>query len=125
MNEIYRRLFIRIIATTALLGAVHAGAEETKVTRLRTEKVALFDKPGGTKVREQVRDGFVPGSWAVAGEPQSGYLQVRTPEGNAWVKTFTIDTDRRIAVSAECGVVMGNGRTKVAATRALGEECQK
>lgn len=117
--------FATALAAALLASILPATAAETVlVTKLRTAKVVLFDAPEGRQVGEIPRDQFVPGTWEVKGEPQRGYVQVAGNGSTFWVKNFAIDTDRRIASTAECGVKLAGSERKMGATRGLGEECK-
>lgn len=121
MQKLARLLAVALIAAGTCLA--YAG-EAVKVTKLRTAKVALFDAPEGSQVGEILREQFTPGSWTVLSEPQRGYVQVAGNGATFWVKNFAIDTDRRIASSAECGVKLAGSERRMGATRGLGEECK-
>lgn len=109
-----------LVTQSLLVGA----AEAVHVTKLRTAKVVLFDAPEGNQIGEVLRDQFTPGSWTVKGDPQRGYVQVVGNGATFWVKNFAIDTNRRIASTAECGVQLAGSERKMGATRGLGEECK-
>lgn len=121
MRKIARFIALTLIAAVA--APAHA-AEPVKVTKLRAAKVVLFDAPEGGQIGEMQRDQFTPGAWTVLGEPQRGYVQVAGNGATFWVKNFTIDTDRRVASSAECGIKLAGSERKMGATRGLGEECK-
>lgn len=113
-----------IAALLLSLANLAAAADPAKVTKLRLSKVVMFDGPNGTPVGEIQKDQYVAGSWLVAGEPQAGYVKL-TGEGKTfWVKSMAIDTDKRVATQAECGVKVVGSSERIGATRALGEECK-
>ncbi len=100
-------------------------ADTVYVTKLRTAKVAVFDRAEGEKTGDVERDAFVPGSWKLKGEPQRGFVEIVDAQGHTfWVKNFAIETDRRISSTAECGVKLAGAERKMGATRGLGEDCK-
>ncbi len=120
-----KKLVPAVIATL-LLSFAHlaAAADPVKVTKLRLGKVTMFDGPSGTPLGEIRKDQYVAGSWQVAGEPQAGYIKINGDDKSFWVKSMAIDTDKRVATSAECGVKVVGSAENIGATRALGEECK-
>lgn len=113
-----------LVACLASLSFV-AQADTVYVTKLRTAKVALFDRAEGEKTGEIPREEFVPRSWKLKGEPQRGFVEVVDARGATfWVKNFVIETDRRVSSTAECGVKLAGSERKMGATRGLGEDCQ-
>lgn len=128
MNHSLARL-LRLAAVavgTATLAGFAFAADPVLVTKLRPPKVVMFDAPeNGSPVGEVGRDQYVAGAWTVAGEAKNGYLPIKADGKSFWVKTFAVDTDRKVAASAECGVVLASAERKIGATRALGEECRK
>lgn len=120
-----KKLVSAVIATLLLSSASAAfAADVAKVTKLRLSKVVMFDGPNGAPIGEIQKDQYVAGSWQVAGEPQAGYIKVNGDGKSFWVKAMAIDTDKRVATSAECGVKVVGSAEKIGATRALGEECK-
>lgn len=116
------KLALLIAVCIASLNAI--AADQIRVTKLRTGTVTRFDAPRGAVLDTVERDKYVAGSWALVGEPQAGWVEVSGDGRNFWVKNSAIDTDRRIASSADCGARIAGLGDKIAATRALGEECK-
>ncbi len=119
------RHFAMLILTAFLSSGLYAASEAPPVvTKLRLQRVFKFDMPRGTPVGEMLKTDYVPNSWTVVGVPEAGFILVKEKDTTFYVKSTAIDTDRRIASSAECGVKVGGRVEKIGATRALGEECQ-
>ncbi|KXB32649.1 hypothetical protein AT959_00120 [Dechloromonas denitrificans] len=113
------------VATLLLAAGIQAAsADAVNVTKLRLSRVVLFDAPNGAPVGEMLREQYVPGTWTVSGLPEAGFVQIRVDGKTFYVKNSAIDTDKRIASSAECGVKVAGKVEKIGATRALGEECK-
>jgi hypothetical protein len=106
-----------------LMGQGFAG-EPIKVTKLRTGKVGLYDKPNGTKTADYLREQF-SSPWTVTGVPKEGFIPVEVDGKPFWVKSFMVETSQAIAVNKECNVVVGKKEPKMAATRGIGEECKQ
>ena len=113
----------------AALGASWAdeAAKATKVTKLRTEKVTLYDCKTGTRETDFFRNDFrdpwpiVPGSTAM----QGGLLPVKVGDKQLCVRAYAVETDKPISASSECGAVVAMQEPKSAATRGLGGECKR
>jgi hypothetical protein len=104
------------------------GAEETlKVVKLRTEKVGLFDCKDSTKKSEFSKKEFRE-PWPVLSTssvtPPSGFLQVVVGGEHYCVRAYTVETNKPIPASAECGALVAVDQPKSAATRGLGKECK-
>lgn len=121
------RLITTLLATLLLLVIEHAqAADAPRVTKLRLSEVTLFDAANGNPTGEKKsRDQYVPGSWQVVGGPEAGFVKINGEGKTFWVKSLAIDTDQRVAITAECNVKIGGSSEKIGATRALGEECKK
>jgi hypothetical protein len=123
-----REVLVGVLLLTAF-GASWAdeAAKATRVTRLRTEKVALYNCNDGTKKTDFARKDFrdpwpiVPGS----APAQGGLLQVKVGDQHVCVRAYTVETDKPISASAECGAVVAMQEPKSAATRGLGGECKR
>jgi hypothetical protein len=113
---------LRALATTALVfpSAVHA-QNALQVVKLRSEKVALYDKPNGTKTAEYPRDKF-KGPWPVVGSSPEGYLQVEVDGARYWVRQYAIETNKVVRTTAECSTVVAGAQTKSTSVRGIGEE---
>lgn len=96
-------------------------AGELSVTRLRTDKVGLYDKPNGAKTSDYSREQF-KAPWPVTGRAKDGFIPVRVDGKPYWVKSFMVETNQPVAVNKECNVVIGKKEPKMAATRGIGEE---
>ncbi len=122
-----RPLLRNVVVGGLVLGASAVGAGELQVTKLRTEKIGLYDCKDGTKKGDFARKDF-QGSWQVLQNtsvvPSSGLLPVSIGGQPYCVKAYTVETNKPMAVSAECGAVVAAAQPKSAATRGLGEECQ-
>lgn len=108
----------------SLIVPFESSAETVHVTKLRLSKVVLFDAPNGNPLGEMARDQYAPQSWQVIDAPQAGFVKISADNKTFWVKSMAIDTDRRVASTAECSVKVGGNTQKIGATRALGEECK-
>jgi hypothetical protein len=114
-----------VIASFMLVAATSTGAQEAvQVTKLRTPKVALYDKPNGAKVLDYGGDKF-KGPWPVLGSSPEGFLHVEVEGKRYWVRAYAVETNRPIRTSADCGAVVASRQPKAGATRGIGEECQK
>lgn len=120
-----KKLPTAVVATLLFsFSLLASAADAVKVTKLRLGKVVMFDGPNGTPIGDIQKDQYVAGSWLVASEPQAGYIKVTGDGKSFWVKSMAIDTDKRVATSAECGVKVVGSSERIGATRALGEECK-
>ena len=118
-------LFGAVLSVVLVLAASEAVADDPiKVTRLRTSKVSLYDKPNGTKALEFSRDQF-KGPWLVTQTSAEGFLQVDVEGKMYWVRPYAVETDKPVRANAECGAVIASREPKAAATRGLGEECKR
>ena len=118
-------LLASLLALSALAPSTSARAEDAvQVTKLRTPKVALYDKPNGAKVLEATGDSF-KGPWPVLGSSPEGFLQVDVAGKHYWVRAYAVETNRPIRTSADCGAVVASRQPKAGATRGIGEECKK
>jgi len=111
----------------ALLAAVSVDllAQDTvQVVSLRTERVALYDKPNGAKAGEVSRDQF-KGPWLVLTTSPEGFLQVDVGGKTYWVRPYAVETNRPVRAGADCGGVVAAREPKAGATRGVGEECKK
>jgi hypothetical protein len=117
-----------VVVMMVVLGASAVWAGELQVTKLRTEKIGLYDCKDGTKKADFARKDF-QGSWPVLQDQSvvasSGLLPVSVGGQPYCVKAYTVETNKPMAVSAECGAMVAAAQPKSAATRGLGEECQK
>lgn len=111
------------LVAAALAAPPLGAAEPVLVTKLRLASVAQYDAPHGTVSGTVTREQYTPGAWSLAGEPQAGWIRIEAGGNHFWVKNTAIDTNRRVASSADCGAKVGGASGQVAATRALGEEC--
>ena len=118
-----------LLLLLSLLGSAVAvdawSAETILLTKLRVAKIDLLDGPEGNKLGELTKEQFVAGSWIVTGGTQKGFLPVRSEGKSYWVKTFSVATDKPVAASAECGVMLAANEKKIGGIRSLGEECKK
>jgi hypothetical protein len=121
------RLVEMVIGVVFVVAASSVMAEEaTKVTKLRTEKVTLYDCAEGAKKTEYARKDFV-GDWPIVkgGAPErGGLLRVQVGGQQYCVRPYAVETDKPVSVSAKCAVI-GGSQQKSAATRGIGEGCSK
>ena len=113
------------LATAAVLFSSAVLAQDaTRVVKLRTEKVALYDKPNGKKTADYDRDKF-KGPWPVVDSSPEGFLQVEVDDARYWVRQYAVETNKVVRTTAECSAVVAGKQPKAAATRGIGEECKK
>lgn len=117
-----RLLFV--LGSLLCLSLPAAAEAPVVVNKLRLPRVVMFDAPRGTPIGEIQKTDYVAGAWTVAGQPDEGFIRLSGNGKIFYVKTGAIDTDKRIASSAECGVKIAGKVEKIGATRALGEECK-
>ena len=116
------------VVVLVLLATVAHAAEErpTHVTKLRGGKVALYDcQDSSTKVKEVSQKDF-NGSWPIDPDKkvEAGLLPV-TVDGKPYcVRVYSVETDKRINATSECGALVAANTPKSAATRGVGEGCQ-
>ena len=116
---------IAAAVVAALLAAVPAVAQQaTKVTRLRTEKVTLFDAASNGKAVRDVKKGDFQGPWKVISISPEKMLQVEVDGARLWVRPYAVETDAVVQAPSECGAVVAKKTDRVGATRGLGEECK-
>ncbi len=113
----------------AAFGASWAGeaAKATKVTKLRTEKVTLYDCKTGTRQTDFLRKDFRD-PWPVVAGPtdmQGSLLPVRVGDKELCVRAYAVETDKPILASCECGAEVTMQEPKSAAPRGLGGECKR
>jgi hypothetical protein len=113
---------ILTLLLSGVCGAVWA-QPDLKVIKLRTEKVALLDCENDPKKREFERAKF-QGPWAVH-ESKPGLLAVTLEGTRCWVKAYAVETNKPVDVRAECGAVVAEKQPRSAATRGIGEGCEK
>jgi len=100
--------------------------EALKVTKLRTEKIALYDCSDGTKTGEYARKDF-QGTWPIvpsSTSPPSGLLRVQVGEQQYCVRAYAVETNKPISANPECGAIVAMAQPKSAATRGLGGDCK-
>jgi len=116
---------LRALATTALVFpyAVHA-QDALQVVKLRSGKVALYDKPNGAKTAEYPRAKF-KGPWPIIESSPEGFLQVEVDGARHWVRQYAVETNKVVRTTAECSVVVAGTKSKETSTRGIGEECKK
>jgi len=114
---------LRALAATALVfpSAVHA---RDAVVKLRTEKVALYDKPNGAKTAEYPRDKF-KGPWPITESSAEGFLQVEVDGARHWVRQYAVETNKAVRTTAECSAVVAGAQSRATSTRGIGKECEK
>src|SRR5712691_251995 len=95
-------IVIMLLALTT--GEVRA-QDTVQVVNLRTDRVALYDKPNGAKVGEIARDKF-KGPWRVLTTSSEGFLQVEVEGKTYWVRPYAVETNRPVRASADCGGVV-------------------
>jgi hypothetical protein len=104
------------------------GEEALSVVKLRTDKVALYDCKDATKKAEYASKDF-HGPWkaspGASGTPAAGFLQVDVNGQRYCVKPYAVETNKRVSVAADCNAVVAATQPKSAATRGIGEECNK
>ena len=119
----------KAMAGAALLVAVATAAapaeDAWKVTRLRTEKVTLYDCKDPTKKTEFARKDFQDPWPVISGPSAGGLLQVRVGGQPYCVRAYAVETNKPVSASSECGAVVAAGQPKSAATRGMGEECKQ
>lgn len=107
-----------------LLFSQSIAGEPINVTKLRTDKVGLYDKPNGAKTSDYSREQF-KAPWPVTGAAKDGFIPVQVNGQPYWVKSFMVETSQPVAANKECNVVIGKKEPKMAATRGIGEECKE
>ena len=113
------------VITLLAVGPGTVPAQDTvQVVSLRTDRVALYDKPTGAKAGEVSRDQF-KGPWLVLTTSPEGFLQVDVGGKTYWVRPYAVETNRPVRASADCGGVVAAREPKAGATRGVGEECKK
>jgi len=115
-----------VVGAVLLIAVGSAAAQEAwKVTKLRTEKVALYDCASGSKKSDYARKDFTD-PWPVLGAPTpGGLLPVRVGGKQYCVRPYAVETNKPVAASSECGAMVAAGQPKSAATRGLGDECKR
>lgn len=120
-----RRDVVVAVALLVAVGTAVAAQDEWKVTKLRTEKVTLYDCKEGNKKSEYARKDFRD-PWPVLGPATAGgLLPVRVGGRQYCVRPYAVETNKPVAASSECGAVVAAGQVKSAATRGMGEECKR
>lgn len=111
-----------LLATVAYAAAERPG----QVTKPRGGKVALYNcDDSSTKVKEISQQEF-KGPWPIDPhkEVEAGLLPV-TVDGKPYcVRVYSVETDKRINATSECGALVAANTPKSAATRGVGEGCQ-
>lgn len=113
------------LATCLLLlcGQVAAQQAATKVIKLHTERVTLYDEKGNKS--DFLRENFKQ-PWEIKGESKNGLLPVIVEGKQYWVRPFAVETDKRIEANEDCGAVVAAREPKAGVTRGLGgEDCAK
>jgi len=124
VRSVVRRDAVVAVGLLAVVGTATA-QDAWKVTKLRTEKVALYDCKDGNKKSEYARKDFRD-PWPVLGLPTAGgLLPVRVDGQSYCVRPYAVETNKPVAASSECGAVVAAGQAKSAATRGMGEECKR
>jgi hypothetical protein len=122
-----------VIVLALLATAVYAAEERPgQVTKLRGGKVALYNcDDSSTKVKEISQQEFISkqefkGPWPIDPNKkvEAGLLPV-TVDGKPYcVRVYSVETDKRINATSECGALVAANTPKSAATRGVGEGCQ-
>ena len=98
-------------------------AATTKVVKLNSEKISLYDG-SGKKIRDFPRDQFKQ-PCEVTGDNKNGLLPVIVDGNPVWVRTFAVTTDQPVLANKECDAVVAAREPKAGVTRGLGEGCGK
>ena len=115
-----------VVGAILLVAVGTAAAQEAwKVTKLRTEKVALHDCADGRKKTEYARTDFHDPWPVLAGPTAGGLLPVRVGGKQYCVRPYAVETNKPVSASPECGAMVAAGQPKSAATRGMGEGCTK
>jgi hypothetical protein len=100
-----------------------AAAEDAlKVTKLRTEKVVLYDCADGTKKGEYARKDF-QGPWPIvqgSPPPPGGLLRVQVGDSQYCVRAYAVEATRPVMANPECGAEIAALQPRSASTRGLG-----
>lgn len=116
-------LIVFVLLATA---AYAAEQRPTQVTKLRTSKVALYDcKDSSNKVKEISQKEF-SGSWPIdpTKEVEAGLLPVTVDGKSYCVRVYSVETDKAITATSECGALVAANQPKSAATRGVGDDCK-
>jgi hypothetical protein len=123
-----------LIVFVLLVTAANAAAQRpTQVTKLRTPKVALYNCPDGSnKLREVTQQEFLEkqqqfhGPWPIDPKKEvDGSLLPVTIDGKEYcVRLYSVETDKAVTATSECGALVAANTPKSAATRGVGEGCQ-
>lgn len=120
---------IRSLASAALLAGLLAALPATaqqasKVLRLRTDKVTLFDAAANGKPVRDVKKADFQGPWKVVAVSPEKMIQVEVDGARLWVRPYAVETDAVVQAPSECGAVVAKKSDRIGATRGLGEECK-
>jgi len=122
-----------LIVFVLLVTAANAAEQRpTQVTKLRTPKVALYNCPDGSnKLREVTQQEFLGkqefrGPWVVDPKKEvDGSLLPVTIDGKEYcVRLYSVETDKAVTATSECGALVAANTPKSAATRGVGEDCK-
>ena len=118
-------LLVSLVLGAVVLTADDGAAQDAvQVQKLRTSKLALYDKPNGAKALDYASDKF-KGPWPVLASSPEGFLQVEVDGKRYWIRGYAVETNQPVRTSADCGAVVASRQPNAGATRGLGEECKK
>lgn len=128
------RTFVALVSGAAVVLVMMAGdavparaqggtSGPTKVTKLRVENVALYDRPNGKKIRDYPRAQFAQ-PWPIVATDPSGFVQVKVDGERYWVRGYAVETDLPFRVDSDCKAVVASRQPKAGVTRGIGEECK-
>ncbi len=115
-----------LIVLVLLATATSASAQgASHVTKLRTQKVTLFDCGNGSRIKDVAQKDF-QAPWPVTGSPTpDGLLPVRVNGENVCVRVYAVETDKVITTKSDCNALVAANQPKSGATRGVGEDCSK
>jgi len=109
-----------------LLAATTVAAQEVwQVTKLRTQKVALYDCADPSKKTDFPHKDLQGPPWPITSGPtDAGMLVVKVGGADYCVRAYVVETNKAIAAKSDCGALVAMNQPKSGATRGVGEDCK-
>lgn len=117
-------LLHEVVLVIVLVLAVGSAAAQDQVTRLRMDKVSLYAcEDPGRKIKDFGRNEF-QAPWPIkpGGPSKEGLLAVEINGEPYCVRAYTVETNKPVHASGDCGTMVASAQPRSGATRGLGDK---